>query len=524
MGEQDTTAITGAQAVLTTLADSGVEVCFANPGTSEMHLVTALDSEPRIRPVLCLFEGVATGAADGFARMTGKPALTLLHLGPGYLNGGANIHNARRAHSPMINLIGDHAISHRDLDAPLASDIAGLAGPNSIWIKSVDSVSDAARLAAEAFSASFGPAPGPVSLIMPADVAWTQGASVSAGSGDGHRTPAPGDDLEAAAARISAATRPALLVSGTALLGDGLKACARLEAAGVKVFTDTFVPRQTRGAGVFAPARLPYFAEAALDALDGIDLLAVAGTKPPVAFFAYPDTPGELTPAGVPRLDLGGPETDSAATLGKIAELMGASQVAPSPDPAPGDLDLTSEKFNPHTIGGVIAAHLPENAIVSDDGVTASLPIFLQTAGAARHDWLALMGGAIGQGMPVAIGAAIAAPESKVVCLTGDGAGMYTNQALWTMAREKLDIVTIVFVNHAYRILNIELQRTGAGDAGAAAQGLLNLGKPEIDWEALARAMGVQAASASDLAGFDAALRTALSEPGPHLIAVQLPG
>lgn len=515
--------LTGAQAVLSTLADCGVKVCFANPGTSEMHLVTALDSEPRIRPVLCLFEGVATGAADGFARMTGKPALTLLHLGPGYLNGGANIHNAKRAFSPMINLIGDHALDHRSLDAPLASDIAGLAGPNSIWLKSADSLEQAGALAAEAYAASFGPASGPVSLIMPADIAWTTGARP--GSGAAVPEPERLDDakISSAAKRIAAAGQAAILVSGSAIIGDGLTACARLEAAGLRVFTDTFVPRQSRGAGVFAPARLPYFAEAALEALDGIDLLVVAGTKPPVAFFAYPDTPGELTPKGVERLELGGPESDSADTLARLADAMGAGQTAPAPQPAPRDPDLSDAKFNPHTIGGIIAARMPADTIVSDDGVTASLPIFLQTAGAAQHDWLALMGGAIGQGMPVAIGAAIAAPDRKVICLTGDGAGMYTNQSLWTMAREQLDIVAIVFVNNAYKILNIELQRTGAGAGGKAAQALLNLGEPDIDWAQMAEAMGVPARTATNLASFDHALREALSARGPHLIAVKLP-
>lgn len=524
MAAGETKAITGAQAVVSSLADCGVEVCFANPGTSEMHLVTALDSEPRIRPVLCLFEGVATGAADGYARITGKPALTLLHLGPGYLNGGANIHNARRAYAPMINLIGDHAISHADLDAPLASDIKGLAGPNSIWMDTVGSLDEAGEKAVTAFRASFGPAPGPVTLIMPADLAWTAGARRAAAVEAPGWTKATDAAISQASQALSEAGQAALLVSGSALNAEGLKACARLAAAGVKVFTDTFVPRQRRGAGVFAPAKLPYFAEAAIEALSGIELLVVAGTKPPVAFFAYPDTPGELTPEGVATLQVGGPEIDSGDALRRIADAMGAGQSAPGPQPAAKSVDAAGQKLSPNTIGAVLAAHMPADAIVSDDGVTASLPIFLQTAAAEPHDWLSLMGGAIGQGMPAAIGAAIAAPDRKVICLTGDGAGMYTNQSLWTMARENLDIVTIVFVNHAYRILNIELSRTGAGEPGAAAKGLLNLGQPEIDWAGIANAMGVAASTVSDLAGFDDALRSAFSARGPHLIAVNLAG
>ncbi len=515
-------SITGAEAVIGTLAECGVTACFANPGTSEMHLVTALDREPRIRSILCLFEGVATGAADGFARISGSPALTLLHLGPGYLNGGANIHNARRAYSPMINLIGDHAVSHRELDAPLASDIKGLARPNSLWIQSVDRVADAGRLAVEAYAASFGPPPGPVSFILPADTAWSGGGSVVRPSAIAGLRQVADSVIEEAARAVRAATRPALLVSGTALNEAGLAACARLEAAGVRVFCDTFVGRQARGAGRFAPARLPYFAEAAIEALAGVDLLLVAGTRPPVAFFAYPDTPGVLSPEGGRVTVLGGPESDSAWTVSCLADAMGAAPSAPAP--VRGTIDAPTGKLNAHAIGLSIARHLTDNAVISDDGVTAGLPIYLATVGAARHDWLCQTGGAIGQGMPVAIGAAVARPEAKTVCLSGDGAGMYTVQSLWTMAREKLDILTIVFVNHAYRILRIELARTGAGEPGPAASSMLSLASPEIDWVKLAEGMGVEAEAVVTAEAFDATFKRAMAVHGPRLIAAMLPG
>lgn len=513
--------LTGAGAIIGSLAACGVEACFANPGTSEMHLVTALDREPRIRSVLCLFEGVATGAADGYARMAGKPALTLLHLGPGYLNGGANIHNARRAHSPMINLIGDHAVSHRALDAPLASDIAAMAAPNSLWLKSVDRVQDAGRCAAEAWAASFGPPPGPVSLIMPADTAWTRGGSL-------FRVDAmPGlkrvDDgvVEAAARAVREARKPAILVNGTALHPRGLAAIGRLMASGVRVTTDTFVPRHARGGARVAPERLPYFAEAALDSLAEVDLLVTTGTKAPVAFFAYPGLPGELYSGKGRVFSLGGPESDSADTLDRLADALPARGAARSsawsPPPAPG-----GDRFNAHTVGQCLAARLPEGALVSDDGVTSGLPVYMAMAQAAPHEWLGHTGGAIGQGMPVAVGAAIGAPDRKVVCLAGDGAGMYTVQSLWTMAREQLDVLTIVFVNHAYRILRIELQRTGAGEAGRAATDMLSLDRPALDWVKLAGGMGVSAEAADSAATFDAALRRALSARGPHLIAAMM--
>lgn len=515
------TAMTGAEALVGTLADCGVKACFANPGTSEMHLVTALDREPRIRSVLCLFEGVATGAADGYARMAGDPAMTLLHLGPGYLNGGANIHNARRAHSPMINVIGDHAVTHRELDAPLASDIASLAKPNSRWMASADRPEDCGRLAAEAFAASFGPPPGPVSLILPADAAWSAGGRRAAPPPRATLKLVESGVVEEAARLLKGAVKPALLVGGAGLSAEGVAACARLSAAGVRVLTETFAARQARGEGRAPLERLPYFAEVALETLKGVDLLLLAGAKPPVAFFAYPNTPGVLTPPGAASFSLGGPETDAAAALLALAERIGAPQVQ-SPVRA-AQPDAPTGKLNAHTVGVSLARHMPEGAVVSDDGVTGGLPCLLAMEAAARHDWLSLTGGAIGQGMPLAIGASIARPNAKTICLSGDGAGMYTVQSLWTMAREQLDIVTVVFVNNAYRILKIELARTGAGDPGPAASGMLSLGDPMLDWVKLAEAQGVAAEAAETAEAFDAALARAMAAKGPRLVAAVAP-
>ncbi len=524
MGEASgaTAGMTGAEALVGTLADLGVTACFANPGTSEMHLVTALDREPRIHSVLCLFEGVATGAADGYARIAGSPAMTLLHLGPGYLNGGANIHNARRAHTPMINVIGDHAVPHQRYDAPLASDIAGLAAPNSRWIKSVDRVADAGRLAAEAWTASFGPAPGPVSLVLPADSAWLEGGNRGGEAVRPALRPADPEAVAAAAERIRAAKRPLVLVDGTALGEAGLVAAARLKAAGVRVMTDTFFPKMARGAGRFVPDRMQYFAEAAMADLEGHDLMVLAGTQAPVAFFAYPGKPSLLVPEGCETVDLGGAETDSAATLAALAGALGAMELAPvaervRPEAPTGALDAAA-------VGASIARHLPEQAFVSDDGVSNGLPSFLATANAAPHEWMMLTGGAIGLGMPLALGASVAAPERKGLCLTGDGAGMYTNQALWSMAREGADVVTVVFVNHSYRILNIELYRTGAGNPGPAAAAMLGLGNPEIDWVKLSESLGVPAEAAATAEVFDAALERAFAAEGPRLVAAMLPG
>jgi acetolactate synthase-1/2/3 large subunit len=321
----------GAQALMKTLVDAGIEVCFTNPGTSEMHFVAALDDEPKMRAVLALFEGVATGAADGYARVTGRPAMTLLHLGAGFLNGGANIHNAKRAWTPMINVIGDHAVPHLRYDAPLTSNIMGLAGPNSVWIKSADTVASTGELAAEAWAASFGPVPGPVSLILPADSAWNEGGK------PGKARPQPflrvpdAARVEAAAKAVKSAKRPMILISGSALTGPGLGHAARLKAAGIRVLTDTFFPRQVRGAGIFAPERMQYFAEGAMADLEGTDLMLVAGTQVPVAFFAYPGKPSLLVPEGCTPMVIGGPESDSAAILGALADTLGLTEAAPGP-------------------------------------------------------------------------------------------------------------------------------------------------------------------------------------------------
>jgi acetolactate synthase I/II/III large subunit len=521
MADTDSKAKTGAEALVSTLADHGVTACFANPGTSEMHLVTALDHEPRIHSVLCLFEGVATGAADGHARVTGNPAMTLLHLGAGFLNGGANIHNAKRAWTPMINVIGDHAVPHLRYDAPLTSNILGLAGPNSVWIKSADKVADAGNLAAEAWEASFGPVPGPVSLLLPADTAWTEGGKPGARRERPKLRAPEAGRIAAAAKAVRSAVKPMILINGTALTPAGLAQAARLKAAGIRVLTDTFFPRMARGAGIFAPDRMQYFAEGAMADLAGTDLMLVAGTQVPVAFFAYPGRPSVLVPEGCATQIIGGPESDSAAILGALADALGAKTSA---DAAPLDLPgMPTGALNAATIGASIARHLPEGSFVSDDGVSNGLPAFMMTGRARPHEWMMLTGGAIGQGLPLALGAAIAAKGRKVLCISGDGAGMYTNQALWSMARERADVVNVIFVNNSYRILNIELARTGAGNPGRVAEDLLGLGRPEIDWVKLSEAQGVPAVNARTAEEFDAALERAFATPGPHLIAAHVP-
>jgi acetolactate synthase I/II/III large subunit len=508
---------TGADTLVATLADHGVTACFANPGTSEMHLVQALDREPRIKSVLCLFEGVATGAADGFARMSGKPAMTLLHLGPGYANGAANIHNARRAFAPMINVIGDHATYHRELDAPLSSDIETLVKPNSRWVGLVDAALTTGDRAATAYTQSMGPPAAPVSLILPADSAWSEG---------GPRPPvhaAPGMSLvdpqviEDIADAINLASKVVILINGPALYDEAaLVTMSRLKAAGVRVMCDTFVGRLSRGTGRFGPDRMAYFAEMAMDDLAGVDLMILAGTAEPVAFFAYPGKPSILVPDGCQTMVLSERSEDTAEALAALADALDAPEAPAAP--ARVIPDAPAGKITPYTCAASLSRHMPDNAIISDDAVTAGLPHFMATQLAAPHDWLFLTGGAIGQGLPLAVGAAVAAPDRKVIALTGDGAGMYTLQALWTMARERLPIVTVVFANRSYRILNIEMGRTGAGQPGPAAQAMLSLDNPTLDWVKLAQGQGVGAVSCATAEAFDVALARAMTNDGPVLI------
>jgi acetolactate synthase-1/2/3 large subunit len=507
----------GADALIETLLANEVDACFANPGTSEMQFVAALDGQPKMRPVLCLFEGVATGAADGFGRMADRPACTLLHLGPGYGNGLANLHNARRAYTPLVNVVGDHATYHRQYDAPLNSDIPTIVGPNSLWVKSADSADDVAALTAEAIAASYGPPGGPVSLILPADAAWTQTKAGAVRAKKPERSVPSGEAVEAAVRAIRAAKKPVLLLGGQACRAEAMVQAARLSAHGVRVLADTFVARQPRGAGHFQPDRMQYFGEAALADLAGTDLMLLVGTTQPVAFFAYPERPSLLVPEGCDLMTLAGRHEDAVAGLRALADALSAPASGPAqplkrPEAAP------TGPMTPQAAGVSIARHLPEGAIICDDSVTSGGGVASQTGTAAPHEVLALTGGAIGQAIPLSIGAAVACPDRKVLSLNGDGAAMYTVQGLWTIARENLDVTVVVFANHAYRILGIELGRTGAGAAGPSAAKLLDLGDPKIDWVSMAKAMGLPAVRCETAESFETAFAGAMRQTGPMFI------
>ena len=513
----------GAEALLQTLCDCGIDVCFANPGTSEMQLVAAIDQKPGMRAILGLFEGVVTGAADGYGRMADKPAATLLHLGPGLANGLANLHNARRARTPLVNVVGDHAGDHLKYDAPLTSDIEGVARPMSDWVRTSTSPEGLAVAGAEAVEAALV-YPGQVAtLIVPADHAWTDGAR-PVPPGDRPAVPrVSGKAIAEAAAILKQEGSAALFLGGMALREEALLQAGRIAAAtGARLICETFTARLQRGAGRVAVERLPYFGEMAAELLKDLDRIVFVGARPPVSFFAYPGKPGWLSPAGADLVELAGPREDALGTLRGLADELDAPgspaclQTKLAPPIPQGKLDAQS-------VGAVLAALLPEDAIVSDEAATASLAILPMTQGAARHDWLMLTGGSIGQGLPLAAGAAVACPDRKVIALQADGSGMYTVQALWTMARENLDVTTIVLNNGSYAILNIELARVGVAAPGPKALSLLDLTRPAIDWVAISNGMGVAAVSADTVQGFQQALREALASKGPRLIEAIIP-
>lgn len=511
----------GAEALIATLVQSGIDLCFANPGTSEMQLVAAIDRVPGMRPVLALDEGVVTGAADGYARMAGKPACTLLHLGPGLANGVSNLHNARKAFSPVINVVGDHATYHLGFDAPLTADIEGIARPVSHWVKTSATAEELAADGAQAIAAAGG-MPGRVAtLIAPADAAWTE-LPVDYQLPAVQLPPAlpqlGAEQIASTVAAIRAARNPMLLLGGEALVGEALMNAGRIAAhCGLRLHAETFNRRIARGAGRLPLVPLPYRGEVALELIADVDLMVLVGSKRPVAFFAYPEKPSVLVPPGCAVHAFAGPADDVPAALAALAQALGAASALPVlqalqlPPAATGRLDATA-------IAATVARHIPEQGIVVDESITGSLPAQQMSIGSAPHDYVQLCGGSIGNGLPLAVGVALGAPGRKVICLEGDGSAMYTIQSLWTMARERLDVITIIYANRSYAILNFEFDRVGGGAQGPKAHSMLAIGDPAMDFVALARGMGVNGARAETAEELDALLAQMVREPGPHLI------
>lgn len=518
MGEE----MNGAESLVRSLLASDVDVCFTNPGTSEMHFVAALDSVPGMRCVLALFEGVATGAADGYYRMRGVPASTLLHLGPGLANGLSNLHNAKKAGSGVVNIVGEHATAHIALDAPLTSDIEGLSWPMSHWVETSTASSEIGAAGARAVQAAMKP-PGEIAtLILPGDTAWNPGGVVADALATPQRSPVDADRVEEAA-KFLTGPDSLIILGGVALTEQGLELAGKISAkTGCGLLTEWSNARLERGAGRVAVNRIPYPVEQALEVLKPYRRIVLVGSKAPVAFFAYPDKPGVLTQDGTEFVELCDWGGDILGGLDALCDTVGASASAPVGVAAASRPDIPEGALHPDTIAPVLGALIPENAIVVDESVTTGRKFFPMTAGAPPHDWLNNRGGSIGYGMPCAIGAAIACPDRKVIALEGDGSAMYTVQSLWTMAREGLDITVLVFANRTYRILQGELRNVGVQNPGPRAVDMLTLDRPALSWVEMARGMGVEACRVSDARALATALEAGLASEGPYLIELEM--
>lgn len=512
----------GADRLTDVLLANGVDTCFANPGTSEMHFVAALDRKPELKCVLGLFEGIVTAAADGYARMADKPAATLLHLGPGLANGLANLHNARRARSPMINVVGDHASYHLKHDAPLTSDIESLARPMSHWVGRAETPDDVAVKASEAYLAAMT-LPGIATLILPGDSAWNE---ASAPLPDPVQLPAPpalSDEAVKAAAEALLAGNAAIFLGGKAMRADALEFAGRIAArTGAELFTER-AARAQRGAGRVFAKRVPYNVDQAVQTLAGVKTAIIVGGRDPVAFFAYPGKPGSLLPEGCEVIEVASQAHDLRAALEALAEAVGATK---TPAPVSGlttpDLDAPTGTLDALAISRALARALPEGAVLCEESVTNSGNLHELSGGMAPHDHLLLTGGAIGMGIPLAVGAAVGAPGRKVVNLQADGSGMYTLQGLWTQARENLPVVTIILSNREYAILKGEMRNVGVNDFGRNARRMLDIDDPALDWCALAKGMGVDAARADSAEAFVRLLEVGLAHEGPFLIEAMI--
>ncbi len=515
----------GAESLVRTLIAGGIDVCFTNPGTSELHIVAALDRQTEVRCVLGLFEGVVTGAADGYARMTGKPACTLLHLGPGLANGLANLHNASRAQVPIVNIVGQHATYHLRHDTPLTADIEAIARPYSKWLRTSYVASGIGHDATEAIIAA-RTAPGRIAtLIVPSDVAWSnvipdENRAIARFPAI-PKAPIPASEtVEHAAAMLRSGLRTGLLITGSALFGNGLAMAGRIATAtGAKLFSPYPFTRMERGAGVPPVERLQYVLEMAVEQLKEFRQLILVGATPPVSYFAYPDKNSVLTWPDCEIHTLARLGEDYVGALEGLAAALSLhgtqfqSAKAARPSLPSGEITLPG-------LAATVGALLPENTIVVDESMTSGRGMMAATRGAPPHDFLANTGGSIGIAMPLAVGAAVACPDRRVLCLTADGSGMYTLQALWTMAREGLKVTTVVFANRAYAVLKREFAGLGVGDPGPRAADLFDIGRPDLDWVLLAESMGVPGTRATSLDAFARALRQGFESQGPMLIEV----
>jgi acetolactate synthase I/II/III large subunit len=510
----------GAEALVNTALAGGIEVCFANPGTTELPLVTAFDVVPGIRAILGLSEGVCAGAADGYGRMLEKPAMALLHLGPGFANAIAYLHDARRSGTPLFAVVGDHAAWHRGADAPLTMDIEALAGTVSGWVRTNRSTASLVGDTAEAITqARTGRI---ATLIVPHD--HLLGACGESKASQHENPPDPVDIgvIEAAARIMRKAHKSALMLGGSALRQRGLLAASRIQkATGCGLITDYFPPYVDRGAGLPAVERIPYFPEPALAMLSQYEAVIFAGTGEPVTFFGYPGVDSYLLGDDQQKLHIAGRGHDLLDALDRLADAVAGPGKPSSSDNVYASVErpaLPEGHLTPEKAHAVVAAVQPEGAIIVDEGLTSWFNYYPLSATLPPHSQMTVCGGAVGYGMPCAVGAAIACPDRPVINIESDGSGMYTLQALWTQARERLNVTTLICSNRSYNILKVELARSGIISTGPSALALTEIDHPAIDWVKIASGLGVPGQSVTTAEALARALSRALREPGPHLI------
>jgi acetolactate synthase I/II/III large subunit len=510
----------GARSLVETLLASGVDTCFANPGTSEMHFVAALDQAEGMRCVLGLQENVVTGMADGYWRMAGKPACTLLHCGPGLANGLGNLHNARRAHAGIVNIVGDQATWHRPHDPPLAADTEALARTVSGWVRTSARAADVGRDAAEAVQASRSAQGQIATLVLPSDTSWDEGACVVPALPVPASPAVDGHAVDQAARLLRSGRRVLLLLAGGAVQEQAQQQAWRIaQATGCGLMADYVNARVSRGRGRIALDRVPYNTDLAIKALEKYEVLILVNAKAPVGFFAYPGKPSLQYPPSAQIHVLSRPDQDPAAALGELARALGAPAAGiPSPGEPP---ESATGAPTPEKLAQTVAAVLPDNAIVSDESVSYGRGFYSLTHAAAPHEWLHLAGGAIGDGLPVATGAAIGAPGRRVVSLQADGSAMYSLQALWTQARERLPVTTVLLNNRKYAILINEYSAVGASP-GPTAMRMLDLAEPPLDWVKIAQGMGVEGARAHTMEECATLMRASFRRDGPFLIELMI--
>ena len=507
----------GAESLVRTLLGAGVDTCFANPGTSEMHFVAALDQIPGMRCVLGLQENVVTGMADGYFRIARKPAATLLHCGPGLANGMGNLHNARRARAGIVNIVGDQATYHVQHDAPLQAETAAMARTVSAWVHTSRASGDVGADAARAIQAA-RTMPGQIAtLILPSDASWDAGGMVATPLPDAVPEPIDPDAVRKAAQALREVDDVLILLAGPAALEPAQPwAWRAAQATGATLMADFVTPHLARGRGRLPLPRVPYNIDMAREVLARFKTIILVNSKPPVGFFAYPGKPSTQYAEGTRLILLSRPDQDATAALQALVDELGAPP-APLPDPGPRP-DAPQGPATSEGLATAIAALMPEHSIVSDETVTFGVGLYPPTHAAPPHDWLHLAGGAIGDGMPVATGAAIGAQRRRrVINLQADGSAMYSLQSLWTQAREGLPCTTIIISNRKYQILIGEYENVGASP-GKTAMDMLDLGSPDLNWVDLACGMGVDGAVAADLGQLCDLLRDSFARPGPFLI------